>query len=155
NGKLLAAGGELGIGTVVVWDRDTGRKVVERTPGQRVRFSPDGTLLAFSAGKTVRLLDVSTWQELVTFREHTEPVCSLAFAPDGKLLATGDWGGTLRLWDVAQKRQVLSRRVDALVLGSLAFSPDGSRLASGGGGGVVRFWDVGVLQELAALSGDD
>jgi WD40 repeat protein len=156
DGKLLAAGGGRGPGTVQVWDRYTGRIVVALTaPGRAIRFNPDGTLLAVGSNKTVRLWDVATWQEVSTFREHTELVISLAFAPDGKLLATGDWGGILRLWDVAKKRQVISRRADSHVLGSLAFSPDGRRLVSGGGGGVVRFWDVSVLEELVALTGDD
>src|SRR5262249_1428334 len=143
DGKLLAAGGGPGSGTVLVWDRDTGRRVAVRTPGHIIRFSPDGTLLAVGSEKTVRLWDVTGWDELVTFRGHTEPVISLAFSPDGKLLVTGDWGGDLLLWDVAQMRQVLRRRADAFVLGSLAFSPDGRRLFTGSAGCVVRFWDVG------------
>jgi WD40 repeat protein/serine/threonine protein kinase len=151
DGELLAAGGGPGSGTVQVWDRDTGQRVAMHTPGHIVRFSPDGTLLAVGAEKTVRLWDVATWRELVVFRGHAEPTISLAFAPDGKLLASGDWGGNLLLWDVAQRRPVLSRRVDAFALGSLAFSPDGRRLVTGGAGCVVRFWDVGVLRELAAL----
>jgi WD40 repeat protein/serine/threonine protein kinase len=153
DGKLLAACG-VGSGTVDVWDRDTGRRVVERTiPGLAIRFSPDGTLLAVGSNKTVQLWDVATWRELVIFRGHPDGVISLAFWPDGKLLASGDWAGTLLLWDVAQKRQVLSRRMDAHVLGSLTFSPDGRRLVTGGH--VVRFWDVGVLQELAAMNSAD
>jgi WD40 repeat protein len=154
DGKLLAACGGLASGTMIVWDRDTGRKVLEHNiAGQSIRFSPDGTLVAVGSFKTVRLWEVATWREWGIFDGHTEPVSSLAFWPDGKLLASGDWGGTLRLWDVAQKRQVLSRRVDEHVVGSLTFSPDGQRLVTGGQ--VVRFWDVGVLQELAAMNGDD
>jgi WD40 repeat protein len=154
DGKLLAACGGLTSGTMIVWDRDTGRKVVEHNiAGQSIRFSPDGTLLAVGSFRTVRLWDVATWRELVVFQGHTEPVISLAFWPDGKLLASGDWGGTLRLWDVAQKRQVLSRRMDEHVVGSLTFSPDGQRFVTGGQ--VVRFWDVGVLQELAAMTTED
>jgi WD40 repeat protein len=108
--------------------------------------------LVVGSAKTIRHWDVATWRELVSFRGHLEPVISLAFTPDGKLLASGDWAGTLLLWDVAQGQQVLSRQMDAHVLGSLTFSPDGRRLVTGGS--AVRFWDVGVLQELSAMSGD-
>jgi WD40 repeat protein len=45
-----------------------------------------------------------------------------------------------------------ARRVDEHVVGSLTFSPDGQRFVTGGQ--VVRFWDVGVLQELAAMTGE-
>ena len=58
--------------------------------------------MVVGSAKTIRHWDVATWRELVSFRGHLEPVISLAFTPDGKLLASGDWAGTLLLWDVAR-----------------------------------------------------
>ena len=31
---------------------------------------------------------------------HEEPITSIAFAPDGRTLATSDWGGRVRIWSV-------------------------------------------------------
>ncbi len=101
-----------------------------RSAATRFRFSPDGTLLAASSGNTVRLWDVATWQPVATLKGGKTEVAGLAFAPDGRIQATGDAEGTLRLWDVAQKREVASRRLQASDVASLAFSPDGRRLAT-------------------------
>ncbi|MCI0455900.1 MAG: WD40 repeat domain-containing protein [Gemmataceae bacterium] len=41
-----------------------------------------------------------------TLRGHTDEVQGVAFAPDGKLLASGSRDGTLRLWDLASRKEV-------------------------------------------------
>src|SRR5205807_749097 len=75
DGKLLAAGG-WGGQTVLVWELASRQQVARLTPGTRVRFSRDGTVLAASSGKTVRLWDVATWQTVGTLPRHTAEVRS-------------------------------------------------------------------------------
>jgi WD40 repeat protein len=153
DGKLMAVGGG---DTILVWDRATRREVAPRLSGNRVQFSPDGRLLASSSGNIVRLWDVATWQEVAEpLRGHTAVIMCLAFTPDGKTLATGDWQGTLWLWDVAQKQPIAGRQMHAVLLISLSFSGGGRRLATAGGDGIVRLWDVATLLEAAALPAED
>ena len=66
-------------------------------------------------------------------------VLSVAFSPDGKLLASGSY--YTRLWDVQTGiyRQELGNGVDGK---NLAFSPDGKTLMSAGGDNTVRLLDV-------------
>jgi serine/threonine protein kinase len=63
-------------------------------------FSPDGKRLAAAAGPWLRLWDTTTGKELTTaWKPHDGgPVYDLAFAPDGKLLATGS--RDVRLWEL-------------------------------------------------------
>jgi WD40 repeat protein/serine/threonine protein kinase len=153
HGTFLAVGVR-GSETVVVWDRVNRRPFKELGPGSQVQFSPDGTLLAAGSGDTVRLWDVASFQKVADLSSPKASIHSLAFAPDGRTLAVGDWDGTLRLWDVLQKRQVASRRGHS-GLCSVAFSPGGRRLATCGGDGTLKFWDVAPLQEVVAFAGHE
>jgi WD40 repeat protein len=79
---------------------------------------------------------VATGNEIATLRQHTQPVLSLAFAPDGKSLASGGADTVVCLWDVtrtqADKPQVYKELSSWIQV--LAFSPDGEKLLAGGGG---------------------
>ena len=87
-------------------------------------------------------------------------VTSVAFSPDGKLLASGSLGwdiqnrpdGTLRLWNVDRQNQIglLKTPVD-----SFAFSPSGRTLASTQGSDEIYFWDVDEQKQKSLLKSPD
>src|SRR5262245_11277494 len=124
---------------------------------QAVCLSPVRDVLAASGTDgAIRLWDLHARTKVVTLRTelhqrtgHDASAISLAFSPDGALLASGHLDNTVHLWDVAKGAEVPVRlRHDAMV-GALAFSPDGSTLASGSMDANLRLWDVG-----AALAGE-
>ena len=52
-------------------------------------FAPDGrTLATASLDRTVRLWSVASGQELLVLDGHTGPVRTVAFSPDGRMLAS-------------------------------------------------------------------
>ena len=78
---------------------------------------------------------------------------SVAFSPDGKMLASGVWYGTVRLWDVASGKEIRQLQGHNRAVFSLVFSPDGKMLASAGHDGTVRLWDVASGKEVHQLQG--
>lgn len=78
---------------------------------------------------------------VATLKGHTHLATSLAFAPDGKFLASGGLDGAVKLWEVStgQCLATLAQGGDAY---SVAFSPDGNLLAVGIRNNRTNLWDV-------------
>src|SRR5262249_27821867 len=96
-------------------------------------------------------------QELTTFKGHTGGIWCVAFAPDGKTLATGGGDRVIKLWNVQNGKERVALNGHDGPIHSLAFSPDGNTLASGGGSpsgkNTVRLWDVTTGKELGGPEG--
>jgi WD40 repeat protein/predicted Ser/Thr protein kinase len=90
------------------------------------------------------------YEEVFTYREHDREVSGLAFSPDGRRLASVQWGGVVKVWDPAtgEVRFKLGARmigpVGPLIRGvfGVAFSPDGRTLAGPGPKDSLALWDM-------------
>ncbi|NEQ21583.1 MAG: hypothetical protein F6K28_20675, partial [Microcoleus sp. SIO2G3] len=88
------------------------------------------------------------------FTQAFDRIVSVAFSPDGKLLATGDVVGQVRLWQVVDGQQVLTFQGHTNWVSSIAFSPDGQLLAvSGSSESTVKLWEVNTGQCVRILPG--
>jgi WD40 repeat protein len=87
------------------------------------------------SGAVARLGSIRFW--------HTTDIQAVAFAPDGKTLASGSEDGTLRLWNVATAQELpgLPRPYGLVSVNALAFAPDGKTLVAGSTSGLY-LWDV-------------
>lgn len=85
---------------------------------------------------------------------HAHPVSDLAFALDGRMVATATAAGRVHVWKASTGKELLS--VDAGVeLNAVALSARGSALAASGVDGVIRVWDTAYGKELHALEGHE
>jgi WD40 repeat protein len=137
-----------------VWDLDSrlSRTYVSGPGVSALAYSPDGGLLAaIGAPETcVRIWDARAHEPLPTFAGHSVPIRSVAFAPDGRMMATAAGDGTAAVWSVATRREL--RRLDgrADLLSHVAFSPDGLTLVGTGNDDDIRFWDLrGLVADRA------
>jgi len=84
---------------------------------------------------------------------HSNWVLSVAFSPDGKLLASGSGDSTVRLWEVATGQEITTLLGHNHAVNAVAFSPDGKLLASGSGDNNIKLWNVVTGQEITTLAG--
>ena len=181
DGQKLASGYE---NTIRLWNTKSGEFQVLGFPAwvRSVAFSPNGRTLASlristSSGSEadIQLWDAVTGGYQVTLEGHREapdqripPRSSLAFSPNGEILASGGGDKTIRLWNAqTTARDSFFHRLRGAIFGhhkavlrghtdhvlSVAFGPDGETIASGSSDQTVRLWDVRRRKLKATFEG--
>lgn len=142
DGTILISGGH--DQTVKLWDVQTGR-CLKTLQGPAVvwtvAFNSAGDTLA-SGSRQVQLWDVRTGHVLKTLQGHTAIVRSVAFTPNGKILASACEDCTIKLWDVSTGQCLKTLQGHSSGIQSIAFSSDGMSLVSGSKDNTFKVWDV-------------
>ncbi|MEM9947411.1 MAG: AAA family ATPase, partial [Cyanobacteria bacterium P01_D01_bin.36] len=81
---------------------------------------------------------------------HDHRVCSVAYSPDGSLVASGSDDNTVIVWDMEKGEKIYHFTQPELGIKAVAFSPDGRYLAAGGEDQLVYLWDLDALGHIPA-----
>ncbi len=141
DGKTVACAGA---GPLRLVDAASGKLLRSfKVEAKCLAFAPDGKAVAAGEGANVHVFNVATGEELFQFKAHPDGVLALAYAPDGKTLATGGDDDHVVLWDAASGKEQARMELHAKGASVLAFGEHaeyGRYLAAGGGAGELTVW---------------
>lgn len=157
-------------GVVWQWRRaETARQRLELNYYARVIALAEGELAANDSGRAATLLDdcpVSRrgWEwHYLSHRAHGRsptvaqlgsPGFGIAFAPDGRRIATATGSGAVELREGVEAPPMrLQGHADPAH--GVAFDPSGRRLVSSGGDGTIRVWDVPSGRPIRVIPADE
>ncbi len=120
-----------------------------------VAFSPDGTQLV-SAGPAKDGPSITIWDTVAgsprgSLSGFSGTATTVAFSPDGAVIASGTQGGRILLWDAKTLQQKKGLPGHSGTVFAVMFSPDSKRLVSAGLDGTVRMWQVASSKESFAV----
>jgi WD40 repeat protein/serine/threonine protein kinase len=165
--RLLSTGGD---GSVKVWEPNSGQEIITLRPAGdhkmfAVSFSSDQQRVALGFDQKVQVWfglpesepvaqpQEPRWsvRERASLTGHAQAVHSVAFAPDGRTLATGSQDETIKLWDLPAVKERLTLRGHQAVVRAVVFIDEGRSLASAGFDGRIKLWDPADGREIKTI----
>jgi len=111
--------------------------------------SLERNLIATTTETTIQLWDASNPEqpEIIggPLQGHTDRIDSIAFSPDGNLLASGGRDKIIILWNISDPEQpqyIRSLKGDGFGILNIVFRPDGKWLASAGWKPTISLWEI-------------
>ena len=116
-------------------------------------YSADSTMIAVTWGPSILIWYPPGEPVCLDVEKKTEGFRSLAFSPDGTLLAAGSGAGVVVVWNTSDWSVHARLRGHKENVIAMAFSPDGRTLATGGVDNKIRLWDPAAGGPIKTLTG--
>jgi hypothetical protein len=99
-------------------------------------------LASGAADGTLKVWDLATKKEVLSFKAHSAAIRALAYSADGRILASASEDGTVKLWEPSTGTLRRTLEPNGGQVWALAFSPSGRTLVSGGEDMRLVVWDT-------------
>ncbi len=159
---LVAGGGEHSAqGIVAVFDIKTGERIatagdeLDTVLGADVNDRMSRIALG-GPKKMLRIYDATDGNLLFDLKKHTDWIYSVAYSPDGVLVASGDRSAGLCVWEAETGRLYLDLTEHKGAINAIAWRDDSNVMASASDDGSVKMWDVnsgGAIKTITAHGG--
>ncbi|MHC4960088.1 MAG: WD40 repeat domain-containing protein [Planctomycetota bacterium] len=111
-------------------------------------------LLTAASDDTMKFWDLTVSPPIVSFTvEYPSPVRSAAYAPDGRLAASGHADGIVKIWVTATGQEKTTLRAHTTKVNGIAFSADGSMMATCDEDGRCIVWRLDGRGQPLVLDG--
>jgi WD40 repeat protein len=99
----------------------------------------------------IKLWDLNTGQEIMTYSGHNSMADCVAFSPDGERIISGGADGEIKIWDVKDKTTGLELKGHRQYVDSFAFSPNGNLIVTCSHDSAIKLWDVASAAEISTM----
>ena len=118
-----------------------------------IEFSPNGKYFAVASTIGIWIYDVQTGKELSLLREENPYIDSIAFSPDGSMLAYASNDEYVRIYDTSNWKILKRFQTGNRYTGPVIFSPDSKILVSANSEYNAVVWDVATGEQVNTFEG--
>ena len=120
-----------------------------------VAVTPNGRQVVSSSlwDNTLKVWNLQTGEEQLTFNGHDFSVCAVAVTSDGKRVVSGSRDNTLKVWDLQTGEEQLTFTGHSDWIEAVAVTSDGKRVISGSRDNTLKVWDLQTGEEQLTLIG--
>ncbi len=152
------------LGMIVHWDIETNIiEFVERqleTNRAAIFHKNRDVIATVNSDSIIRFWDLITGKTWISSQGYdgslvneSQNIYTMAFSPNGSILAGKEMLGTVHLWDTETRTKIASLEGHTSNIAAFAFSPDSKILASGDARYSIKLWDLESQRELVELRG--
>ena len=88
-----------------------------------------------------------------TLSGHSNSVASLAYNPNGQILASGSYDNTIKLWNLTKNKEISTFKGHSAWVAAVAITPNNKNLVSGSYDNTIKLWNLVNGRQIRTFKG--